>query len=114
MPTALVSVDFEGLPYIVSPKHQLGPDGRLWQEARRIATRLTRIVVEELIDLGYRRVIVADSHGLMVNLEPELPRGVMLVQGFPRPAPARCHSSARRLTWRYSWATTRGLGRRRY
>ncbi len=89
MPVALVSVDFEGLPYIVSPRYQLGPEGRLWGEARRIATRLTRIVAEELLALGYRRVYVADSHGLMVNLEPEqMPRGVVLVNGFPRRPPA--------------------------
>ena len=89
MPTALVSVDYEGLPYIVSPRYQLGPEGRLWSEARRIATRLSRAVAEELRELGYTRVIIADSHGLMVNIEPEaLPRGTVLVAGFPRLPPS--------------------------
>ncbi|AEM38721.1 peptidase M55 D-aminopeptidase [Pyrolobus fumarii 1A] len=89
MPSALISLDFEGLPYIVSSRHQLGPDGRLWGEARRIATKLAKLVSQKLIEAGYEKVIVADSHGLMINIEPlEFPRGVVLVTGFPRASPA--------------------------
>jgi len=79
-----VSVDMEGLPHIVLPS-QLGPGGSLFNEAREIITRLTRAVAEVLLDHGYR-VVVADAHGEMINIDPlKLPRGVELVRGFPRP-----------------------------
>ncbi len=83
----LVSVDFEGLPYVVS-RLQLGPEGRLWGDARRVASRLVGVVARVLVERGYG-VVVADSHGLMVNLDVSvLPRGVRVVSGFPRVPPS--------------------------
>ncbi len=77
-----VSVDAEGLPFSVTP--WLMPGWSLFQEMRRVATRLTRVVAGVLAARGYR-VAVADSHGYMVNIDPlGLPRGVTLVRGFPR------------------------------
>ncbi len=87
MDAVLVSIDFEGLPYVVS-RLQLGPEGRLWSEARRVALRLVRVVAERILERGYS-VVVADSHGLMVNIDGSgLPRGVALVSGFPRTPPS--------------------------
>lgn len=78
-----VSVDAEGLPYIVSPL-QLMPGRSLFSELRSVATRLTRLAAALLVEQGYS-VVVADSHGLMVNIEPQqMPRGVEVVRGFPR------------------------------
>ncbi len=89
MRRALVSVDFEGLPYISSPRYHLSPEQRLWSEARRVATRLARITAEELTRLGYTRVIIEDAHGVMVNIDPfELPRGAWLLNGLPRHPPS--------------------------
>jgi len=82
---AFVSVDFEGLPHVVS-KEQLEPRRPLWEEARRIATQLTSALASALLSKGFEEVVVADSHGDMLNLKPdELPDGVVLVRGFPRP-----------------------------
>ncbi len=92
MRRALVSIDFEGLPYVSSPRYHLSPEQRLWSEARRIATRLAKLVAEELTRLGYNRVIIEDAHGLMVNIDPfELPRGAWLVNGLPRSPPSMVH-----------------------
>lgn len=80
-----VSVDLEGMPYIVSPEH-LGVKGSLFNEARRITTKITVHVVEVLHKLGFDEVVVADSHGSMVTIDVEnLPDYVYVVRGWPRP-----------------------------
>ncbi len=82
---AFISVDLEGMPYIVTPS-QLGLKGTLYEEARKIATKVTLIVADELHKNGFEEVVVADSHGPMVNLHVEdLPEYMEIVRGFPRP-----------------------------
>ena len=44
---AFVSVDMEGMPYVVIPGH-LNLKGVLYEEARKTATRITLTVAEEL------------------------------------------------------------------
>lgn len=82
---AFVSVDMEGMPYIVIPG-QLSLKGSLYEEARKIATKVTLTVADELHKNGFNTVVIADSHGPMVNLQvDELPEYVEIVRGFPRP-----------------------------
>jgi D-amino peptidase len=82
---ALISVDMEGMPYIVIPGH-LGLKGTLYTEARKIATKVTLTVAEELNKNGFDQVVIADSHGPMVNLLVEdLPEYVDIIRGYPRP-----------------------------
>jgi D-amino peptidase len=82
---ALISVDMEGMPYIVIPGH-LGLKGTLYKEARRIATKVTLTVAEELNKNGFDKVVIADSHGPMVNLlVDDLPEYVEIIRGYPRP-----------------------------
>ena len=82
---AFISVDLEGMPYIVTPSH-LGLKGTLYEEARKIATKVTLIVADELHKNGFKGIVVADSHGPMVNLHVEdLPEYMEIVRGFPRP-----------------------------
>jgi len=80
-----ISVDLEGMPYIVIPGH-LNLKGTLYEEARKIATKITLVVAQELYENGFEKIIIADSHGPMVNLEIEgLPDFVEIVRGNPRP-----------------------------
>ncbi|MEM1508455.1 MAG: M55 family metallopeptidase [Thermofilaceae archaeon] len=82
---AYISVDVEGMPFIVSRDH-LSPGRPLFEESRRITTSLVTTVVEELHRQGFAEVIVADSHGGMVNLDVEkFPVYVEVIRGFPRP-----------------------------
>jgi len=82
---AFVSVDMEGMPYVVIPGH-LNLKGSLYEEARKIATKVTLVVVDELHKKGFDEVVVADSHGPMVNVHVEdLPEYVEIIRGFPRP-----------------------------
>ena len=82
---AFVSVDMEGMPYIVIPGH-LSLKGPLYDETRKIATKVTLIVAEELNKNGFDEVVIADSHGPMVNLlVDDLPEYVEIVRGYPRP-----------------------------
>ena len=77
-----VSVDAEGLPFATAA--WMTPRSPLFGELRRVATRLVAVVAERLSARGWR-VVVADSHGYMANVDPlGLPRGVTLVRGFPR------------------------------
>ena len=78
-----ISVDLEGMPYVVSFQH-LFSGGRLFHEARKISTRIVCFVSKFLLERGYS-VVLADSHGEMITVDPlELPRGVEIVRGFPR------------------------------
>ncbi|AIF70008.1 peptide transporter [Palaeococcus pacificus DY20341] len=82
---AFISVDLEGMPFVVSREH-LFVKGALYNEARKIATKITLAVVEELYENGFDEILIADSHGPMVNLlVDELPPYVELIRGFPRP-----------------------------
>lgn len=82
---AFISVDLEGMPYIVIPG-QLNLKGPLYEEARTIATKITLIACDELNKNGFDNVVIADSHGPMVNLlVDDLPEYVDIVRGFPRP-----------------------------
>ncbi|MBS7616786.1 M55 family metallopeptidase [Candidatus Bathyarchaeota archaeon] len=82
---AFISVDLEGMPYIVTRGH-LDIKGALYEEARKIATKITLVVADELHKNGFEEVLVADSHGPMVNIHVEdLPEYVEIVRGFPRP-----------------------------
>lgn len=82
---AFVSVDLEGMPFIVIPGH-LGLKGALYKEARRITTKVTLIVADELNKNGFDKVVIADSHGPMVSvLVDDLPEYVEIIRCFPRP-----------------------------
>jgi D-amino peptidase len=81
---AFISSDMEGLPYTVSNEHN-HPGQKLYDETRTIMTDCVIAVVEELKTAGMKRVVVADSHGPMVNLLPgRMPEGVDIVRGTPR------------------------------
>jgi len=82
---AFISVDLEGMPYVVIPGH-LSLKGTLYDEARKIATKVTRIVAEELNKNGFDEIVIADSHGPMINLlVDDLPEYVEIIRGYPRP-----------------------------
>ncbi|MCW4051789.1 MAG: M55 family metallopeptidase [Candidatus Bathyarchaeota archaeon] len=82
---AFLSVDLEGMPYVVIPGH-LSLKGTLYDEARKIAAKVTLIVAEELNRNGFDEIVVADSHGPMVNLlVDDLPEYVEIIRGYPRP-----------------------------
>jgi D-amino peptidase len=82
---AFVSVDLEGLPFVVVPGH-LNLKGSLYEEARKIATRVALTAADELHNSGFEGVVVADSHGPMVNVfVGDLPDYVEVVRGYPRP-----------------------------
>ncbi len=81
-----ISVDAEGMPY--SPyRGMMMPGDPLYGELRRIMAWIVDVVVSE-IRAGSPRaeIVVADSHGAMVNLDPFQAReDYVLVRGFPRP-----------------------------
>ncbi|MBY9001060.1 MAG: M55 family metallopeptidase [Candidatus Heimdallarchaeota archaeon] len=82
---AFISVDLEGMPYVVIPGH-LNLKGSLYGEARKITTEITLIVAKELHKNGFDQIIIADSHGPMVNLlVDDLPEYVEIVRGNLRP-----------------------------
>jgi D-amino peptidase len=82
---AFISVDMEGMPYVVTVGH-LNLKGTLYSEARTIATKVTLTVAEELNKNGFDEVVIADSHGPMVNLLIDnLPEYVEIIRGYPRP-----------------------------
>lgn len=82
---AFISLDLEGLPHVVLPGH-LSLKGSLYAEARKIATRVALITAEELHNNGFEEILLADSHGPMVNIHVDkLPSYIEIIRGFPRP-----------------------------
>lgn len=82
---AFITVDAEGMPYIVG-RHHLSPGDRLFSELREIMTKISYHVASELLKRGFTEVVLADSHAAMINIDPfKAPRGVKVVRGFPRP-----------------------------
>jgi len=82
---AFLSIDMEGLPHVVILGH-LGLKGSLYEEARKIATKVALVTANELHENGFDEILMADSHGPMVNLMvDDLPEYVEIVRGFPRP-----------------------------
>ncbi|MGD8565892.1 MAG: M55 family metallopeptidase [Candidatus Bathyarchaeota archaeon] len=82
---AFISVDMEGMPFIVTPGH-LNLKGKLYEEARKIATKVTLTAAEGLKENGFDEIVIADSHGPMVNLlVDDLPEYVEIIRGYPRP-----------------------------
>ncbi|MHA1941490.1 MAG: M55 family metallopeptidase [Candidatus Hodarchaeales archaeon] len=82
---AFISLDLEGLPHVVLPGH-LSLKGSLYSEARKIATQVALVTAEELHNNGFDEILLADSHGPMVNIYiDKLPSYVEIIRGFPRP-----------------------------
>jgi D-amino peptidase len=82
---AYVSVDLEGLPGVVSGT-MLSPWSSQFSRASKVMTRVVNAVADELFKSGFSEVVVADSHGLMTNIDyTELDGRVAVLQGYPRP-----------------------------
>jgi len=80
-----VSIDYEGLPGIASVS-MLSPRSSQYSRSVKIVTKIAKIVAEELLNNGFERVVIADSHGAMTNIDyTELPKNTTLIQGYPRP-----------------------------
>lgn len=82
---AYISVDLEGLPGVASAT-MLNPWSSQFAVASKVATRLVNAVTDELFKNGFSEILVADSHGLMTNINYlELDSRVDIIQGYPRP-----------------------------
>ncbi len=85
MRKAYISIDIEGLPGIASAT-MLVPGNTQYSIGSRIMTRIGVETAKQLLENGFEQVVIADSHGYMTNIEyTAIPRGVRLIQGFPRP-----------------------------
>lgn len=79
-----ISVDMEGIVGVVSLKHVIS-DSKEYERARKWMTLEVKAAVEALQETGAEKIVVADSHGSMINLLiEELPEYVDVVAGFPR------------------------------
>jgi len=82
---AYVSIDLEGLPGVASVT-MVSPERSQFSVGSRIATIIAKEVTSMLLENGFSKVVVADSHGLMTNIDyTQLPKGAVLIQGYPRP-----------------------------
>lgn len=80
-----VSIDIEGLPGIASIT-MASPGRTQYSRGARIMTAIAKEIGSSLLEKGFKRVVIADSHGLMTNIEYlDMPRGVTIIQGYPRP-----------------------------
>ncbi|MEM0380284.1 MAG: M55 family metallopeptidase [Desulfurococcaceae archaeon] len=82
---AYVSLDIEGLPGLASIT-MLTPGSSQFNIGSRLITIFAKKTAEYLFENGFDKVVIADSHGYMTNIDyMEMPRNVSLIQGYPRP-----------------------------
>ena len=82
---AYISIDIEGLPGIASLT-MLAPGMTQFKRGEELMTLIAKETAKTLLEKGFERVVVADSHGYMTNINPlDMPRNTTLIQGFPRP-----------------------------
>ena len=80
-----ISVDMEGIHGICSWNH-VDPRKKEYERARRRVIEEVKAAILGARRAGATRIVVADSHDGMLNINAEeLPEGVELVSGFPRP-----------------------------
>jgi D-amino peptidase len=81
-----ISVDMEGVGGVSSWQVQALPDGREYQQFRRLMTEEVNAAIGGAFDAGATEVLVADSHGDAQNLDVELlDRRARLIRAWPRP-----------------------------
>ncbi|MBX3011831.1 MAG: M55 family metallopeptidase [Caldilineaceae bacterium] len=79
-----ISVDIEGVAAVVH-RDQTKLEGIDYETARRWMTAEANAAIEGAFAAGATEIVVADSHGHMRNLQPELLHpDVLLVSGSPR------------------------------
>ncbi|OYT40235.1 MAG: aminopeptidase, partial [Desulfurococcales archaeon ex4484_58] len=82
---AYVSIDIEGLPGIASIT-MVTPTRSQYSRGSKIMTSIAKEIANLLFENGFERVVIADSHGYMTNIDYlEMPRGTSIIQGYPRP-----------------------------
>ncbi len=80
-----ISVDMEGIAGVTHGDH-VKLEGVEYEAARKWMTAETNAAVEGALEAGASEVVVADSHGHMRNLLPDmLHEEALLVRGSPRP-----------------------------
>ncbi len=82
---AYISIDIEGLPGIASIT-MVSPRSSQYSWGSRIMTTIACETAKMLLENGFDKIVLADSHGYMTNIDYlEMPRNTTLIQGFPRP-----------------------------
>jgi len=78
---------------------------------RKIMTRTVGVFVTALREYGADEVVVADSHGAMVNLDPfEIGSKAVLVRGFPRPQAMIAGAEGADMAFLVGYHTSPGAG----
>src|SRR3990170_4507421 len=80
-----ISVDMEGIAGVVSG-NQTGTSGPDYSFGRRMMTAEANAAIAGAFEAGATEVIVNDSHGSMINLQPDqIDRRATLITGSPKP-----------------------------
>lgn len=78
-------MDMEGIAGVVSG-NQTGASGPDYSFGRRMMTAEANAAIAAAFDAGATEVVVNDSHGSMINLQPDqLDRRATLITGTPKP-----------------------------
>jgi len=84
-PKIFISADFEGVGQVVG-KESLAPGAYEFERARKLLTAEVNAAIEGCLEAGAGEIVVADSHGNCINLNPEeLNESAVLIRATPRP-----------------------------
>lgn len=78
-----MTTDIEGVSGVVSFESQSYPDGRYYEEARRLQTAEINAAVAGMVELGIDDVLVCDSHGPGAVVFEQLEAPARLIHGRP-------------------------------
>lgn len=80
-----ISADMEGIAGVVTGA-QTSASGADYSFGRRMMTAETNAAINAAFEAGATEVVVNDSHGSMINLQPDqLDRRAVLITGSPKP-----------------------------
>ena len=83
MNRVVIGTDMEGCAGIVSFSSQSMPDGRYYDQARKIATQEFNAAVEGLLDAGVENILMLDGHGPGAVSFDDIHPAVQLLHGRP-------------------------------
>lgn len=94
-----IMTDMEGVCGVLDRENWVMPDGRYYEEGKKLLTLETNAAIEGFFKAGATEILVADGHGHGGVIHQLLDERVEYIRGFPDPYPFGLDSSFDVIAW---------------
>lgn len=91
--------DMEGVCGVINHDDWVMPDGRYYEEGKRLLTMEINAAVEGFFTAGATEIFVADGHGAGGINQSLLDKRTMFIRGFPKPYPFNLDETFDAVAW---------------